>query len=190
MTKSFKPDFVHGLSDSSRHTADMAVLAIGDNAELFKEVYDIAINSKYPLCMRAARVVQLCCQQNYHFIIPYLDDLINVISNHEIEGVKRNFLKIICDCLDLKHFSDIGSLTQICFAYIADTKQNPAIRVLAMQIALKVSLVYSELQYELIEILSIEQNSPNISVRHKAVELLKKLMEQQLCTKKALSNYL
>jgi len=170
-----KPDFVKGLSDSSRHTADMAVIAIGDSQSLFDEVFDIAIHSKYPMCMRAARVIQLYCQRNSNFLVPYLDNMTNIIRNHRVDGVKRNFLKIIFDVVDIEQFSDVGPITELCFGYIQDTKQSPAVRVLAMQVAFKTSMLYPELQYELRELLSVEINSPHQCLRQKSKELLKKI---------------
>jgi len=51
--------------------------------------------------MRAARVIQLCSEKNTKLIEPFLNNLISIILETNVEGVKRGFLKILSEMKDI-----------------------------------------------------------------------------------------
>ena len=122
------PDFIGGLGDSGRGTADLAVEAIGDDAEVFKHLMSLCFSQPYPIGMRLARVVQLYCEKNSDFIVPYLDEIIEKIAVSKIEGVKRSFLKIIADSIDFNLVKDNSTLLQLCFDWLISPKEAVAVR--------------------------------------------------------------
>ena len=90
------PDFIGGLGDSGRATADMAVLAIGNNPDYFKHLLDLCFSEPYPISMRASRVIQLFCEKNSEFIIPYLDEVILKISKAKVDRREKKLSEDHC----------------------------------------------------------------------------------------------
>ena len=68
------------LFDSSRRTADMAVIAIENNPELFKKIFEFAMEDKGKLAMRNARVVQISSVKYPELVQPHLNNIIQRMS--------------------------------------------------------------------------------------------------------------
>lgn len=147
------PDFITGLCDSSRTTADIAVKAVSDNVEYFKKLVDISFNEKYPVNMRASRVVQLCCERNVQLIMPFIDEIIPKLSQANVSGVKRNFLKLINEFVGPQNLKDPGMLVKICFDWLMSNNEATAVRFHCMEILFKISLIETDLSGELLSVL-------------------------------------
>lgn len=148
-----QPDFINGLSDSSRAIADLAVVAIGNNKARFEEVLNICFNRPYPHNMRASRVVQLYCEKNPAFILPHLDKVIDAISTTRTGGVKRNFLKVLLESVDFTHISDNAALLDAIIEILIAKKDPVAIQYYALLLTEKYCKAEPELKNEIIPIL-------------------------------------
>jgi len=142
------PDFVAGLGDSGRATADLAVVAIGNDAKNFEHLLELCFSQPYPTCMRTSHVVQLFCEKNPEFILPFLDEIIDKIAVSKIAGVKRNFLKIIAESIDFKLVKDNPTLLQISFDWLLSSKESPAIRYYCIHIITKLCSFEPDLKPE------------------------------------------
>jgi hypothetical protein len=175
MTQKKMPDFISGLGDSGRATADLAVIAIGKDAENFKHLLNICFSEAYPICMRASRVVQLFCEKNPEFIVPYLDEIIDKISCSKEEGVKREFLKIIAECIDFNLVKDNSTLLDIAFNWMSSTKEAVAIRYYCINICEKFCVCEPDLKSEFKILLEFSLNDATPGFRNRALKVLKKL---------------
>jgi hypothetical protein len=173
------PDF-HSLLElgSERAVADMIVDVIGHEPDRFKAVLDICFTESYPVSMRAARVIQLYCEENPGAILPYLDEVVAKTIASDMDGVKRSFLKVFAECIDIRLIREQGPLLNTCFNWLADARETPAVRVHCMEIIYKLSLTEPDLQNELkasIEFI-FEEKKPSLTNR--GAKMLKKLRRQ------------
>jgi len=167
-------NFVKGLYDSYRSTADSAVIAVGADEERFAEVFRISIEESYPLSMRAARVVHLCAE-NYPFLIePYVDLIIEEISKTKVDGVKRSFLKILNEIISVNVLRQKPELIDLCFNLASDLRESIAVRAYCMDLILKLSKSEPDLLNELKTIAEYELDSPSAGMRSKAAKILRK----------------
>ena len=147
------PDFVSGLGDSGRATADLAVMAVDNDPQRFRHLLDVCFAEQYPMSMRASRVAQLCCEKNPALIVPYLNEVIDKIAASSIPGVRRNFLKVLIEFIDIELVKDNGILAGLCFDLIADGSEPVALRYYGMVYLHKLSFLIPELASELTAIL-------------------------------------
>jgi hypothetical protein len=171
-----KPDFINGLGDSGRATADMAVVAVDNDAELFREVIELSFSQPYPINMRTARLAQLCCEKNPSLILPHLNEVIEKISISNNDGVKRSYLKVINDYTGIESIEDPGFLVQTCFDWLMSPRTAIAVRYHCMGILMKVSNKIPELKPELQSVIEFmiegEELSPGLKSACKKSNLL------------------
>jgi hypothetical protein len=137
MTQMQYPDFIGGLWDSGRNTAEVAVLAIDNNPEYFKHLLDICFTEPYPTNMRASRVIQMFSEKNPGFIVPYLDQVIENIAEAKVEGVKRSFLKLIAESVDFNLVKDNSKLLQMVFDWVVAPNEAISVRYYSIFICQK-----------------------------------------------------
>lgn len=174
-----KPDFINGLYDSGRATMDLGVEAVNNDPVLFREVVELSFSQPYPINMRTARVVQLCCEKNPALILPLLDEVIERMATAKTNGVKRSYLKVINDYTGIKCLNDPGLLLQICFDWLMSPREAIAIRYHCLGILLKISEVIPEIRPELLTVVEFihegEPLSPGmLNICNKAIKSLSK----------------
>jgi len=169
-------DFIEILSvDSSRLTIDIASEAVGNDIERFRMVFDLCFDMPYPISMRAARVVQLCCEKFPKLIYPNLEESFEKMLKSDVEGVRRGFLKIYAENIDLRKFKDPGLLISYCFEWLSDPEQPISVRVYVMDILCKYTKIEPDLNNELAGILESLIYDGSIAVRSRAKYALKKI---------------
>lgn len=168
-------DFLTILSmGSERAVADLAVAALEENSEAFPDVLGLCFLEKYPLSMRASRVVQLYCEKYPESIYPYLEQTIEKVLKSKIDGVKRNFVKIFAEFIDLSRIEDPGLLLNACFGWLQDPGEKPALRIHAMALIQKLGRREPEILNELRATLEMIDEDSEISIRNCAGKMLRK----------------
>jgi hypothetical protein len=163
---------------SERAVANLAVKALEDNPESLRDILDLCFIEKYPLSMRAARVVQLYCEKYPGAIYPFLDEVVEKTTRSNIGGVRRNFLKIFADFIEIKKINDPGPLLNTCFEWILDRTVTPAIKIHAMGVIFKSGLYEPALLQELAASIEIIMDESEISMKNCGRKMLKKISQQ------------
>jgi len=163
---------------SERVVADLAVSTLEQNPDEFRSLLDLCFLEQYPLSMRAARALQLYCEKHPESIYPYIEEVVLKILKSRIDGVKRNFLKIFAEYIDIEQISDPGPLLNACFDWLQDPRQKPALRIHAMNLIHKLGKKEPELLHELHVTLEMIDESSEISIRNYARKMLRKLSRQ------------
>jgi hypothetical protein len=177
MNPVMRPDYKSLLDmGSERAVADLAVKAIGDMPESFRDVLDLCFLERYPLSMRAARVVQLYCEKYPEAIYPYLDEAVEKTIRSKIKGVRHNFLKIFAEFIDIKKISDPGPLLNTCFEWLLDRNITPAIKVHAMGVIYKFGLEEPALHQELAATIEIIMEESETSIKTFGRKMLRKIV--------------
>lgn len=175
-----KEEYKLALYDSSRIVADMLTSAVNDDENKFRLIYELAFEEPYPMNMRVARVCQLCCEQHFKLILPYLDELPGKLEKCKAEGVVRSFLKIYADNLSEIHFRDIDKLAEITFNYLYDVNAAIAIRIYSFDIACKLTNLEPGLRNELRELASMELHSIHAAIKSKARKVISWLRDKNM----------
>ncbi len=171
-----KSEFLSILSmGSERVVADLAVNVLETNPDGFKDLLDLCFLEEYPLSMRASRVAQLFCEKHPECIYPYLEETIDKVLDSGIDGVKRNFVKIFSEFIDLNRIPDPGTILNACFIWLQDPGEKPALRIHAMELIHKLGKTQPELLQELKATLEMIDESSEISIRNCARKMLKKI---------------
>ncbi len=160
---------------SERAVAELAAGIIAADRAAFDTMLDICFTEKYPVSMRAARAVQLCCEQDAAFLLPQLEAVIPRALSSPVEGVKRSFLKLLGDGIGLVQLEDPGYLADTCFRLLSDPGQKPAIRIYAMRILLRLAGTEPELGRELAEVIRFRDEGEAPSFKICAARTLKAL---------------
>ena len=169
-------DFISILAmGSERAVADLAVKAIEEKPEEFRNVLDLCFLEQYPLSMRAARVVQLYCEKYPDSIYPYLEETVDKVLISRIDGVKRNFLKIYDEFIDINRLREPGPLLNACFDWLQDPNEKPGTRIHAMNVIYNLSAHEPDLLRELSALLEIIAEEGEISIRTCARKMIRKI---------------
>jgi len=171
-----QPDFLKILEmGSERAVADMAVMALEDQPAAFPGLLSLCFLEKYPLSMRASRVVQLYCEKYTESLSPYMDEVIENVLRSKIDGVKRNFVKIFAEFIDLDRIAEPGRLLDACFKWLQDPAQKPALRIHSMTLIYKLAKKEPEILHELKVTLELIDQQSEISIRTCASKMLKRI---------------
>ena len=160
---------------SERVVADLAVKTIENCPESFRDLLDLCFIEQYPLSMRAARAAQLYCEKYPDAIYPFLDEVVEKTIKSQIGGVRRNFLKIFADFIDLERLIDPGPLLNTCFEWLLDRNITPAIKIHAMGVIFKLGLKEPVLLQELAATIGIIMDESEISIKSCGRKMLKKI---------------
>ena len=163
---------------SERAVADLAVKAIEESPGSFRDVLDLCFIEKYPLSMRAARVAQLYLEKYHEVVYPYLEEIIEKILQTKIDGVRRNFLKVIADFVDVEKITEPGILVNACFAWLLDGNMTPGTKIHAMNIIYKMGLKEPDLLKELASSIEIIMDESDISMKTCGRKMLKRISWQ------------
>ena len=149
---------------SERAVADMAVAELETRPGEFKEMLDLCFLEKYPLSMRASRAVQLYCEKHPDEIYPFLEETVEKMFRSKIDGVRRNFLKIYDEFIDINRLKEPGPLLNACFDWLLDPSEKPGIRVHAMNVIFHIAHDEPDLLREFSHTLELvgEEGEPSI----------------------------
>jgi hypothetical protein len=149
---------------SERSVADLAVKALEDKPDEIRYVLDLCFLEQYPLSMRAARVIQLYCEKYPESIYPFLEESVEKILKSGIDGVKRNFLKIYDEFIDINRLREPGPLLNACFDWLQNPKEKPGTRIHAMNVIYNIARQEPDLLKELSATLELVGEEGEISI--------------------------
>lgn len=166
------------LVDSSKITAEMAVHTIGDNPVLFKKVLDFALEDKAKYAQRASRVIQKSATKYPDLIRPYFKQIVNAFPDFQNVGLKRNMLRLLS-----KHYKELneeqqGILLDVCFNYLMNSNEKPAVIVYSMDILYEISNQFPDLKMELISCIENQMPTASAGIKSRSKKMLKKLQKE------------
>ncbi|MDD4645311.1 MAG: hypothetical protein PHY99_04915 [Bacteroidales bacterium] len=148
-----KLDFPSILTDSSRALMDYTASVVGYDTRQFKELINMAYQAKSPLCMRAARVADACCERNPELIRPYLAKMMKDLSGIKDMAVKRVFMHILTRHSWVDDEEAMGMLVDTLFRWMQDDSQAISVRAYSLVILENIAKQYPELKSELTAVL-------------------------------------
>lgn len=170
------PDYISLLAmGSERAVADMAVTALEENPGDLRPFLNLCFLEQYPLSMRASRVIQLYCEKHPDDIYPYLEETVDKMLASKIDGVKRNFLKVYDEFIDINRLEEPGPLLNACFDWLLDPSEKPGTRIHSMNVIFNISKKEPDLLKELYATLDIAGEEGETSIRNCISKMKKRL---------------
>ena len=172
-------DFANILAmGSERVVADLAVKMLEERPGSIREMLDLCWLEQYPLSMRAARAAQLYLEKYHHEVYPYLDEIIENILQTKIDGVRRNFLKVIADVVDTERITEPGILLNTCFDWLSSGNMLPATKIHSMTIIFKIGKNEPDILRELADTIEIIMDESEISMKTCGRKMLARIGRQ------------
>jgi hypothetical protein len=162
--------------ETSRKNWDKVIAYIGEDQELFAELFTVFLKGEPHSIVGASQAVGTIGEKQPRLIRPYINDLVGYLKSDPIDAVKRNTMRIF-------QFVDIpedveGDLFDIAMDYLKSIEIAVAIKAFSMTALRKICAKYPELAQEVIfqiEILVKEQVSAGLTNRgeHELIKLNK-----------------
>jgi len=170
-----KPNFEAILIDTSRFVAEIAAEAVGSNPELFREIYELAVNGNRLMAMRASRVVGLCALRHPQLVKPYIADIIDVLPHHPNHSLRRNFAKILTAHELPTEPVLIVKLLNICFDWIYSPHEKVAVKVYSLDILTKIAMQEPEISNEINLAIEDQLDKTSVAFRTYSKKVMRKL---------------
>lgn len=171
-------DFSEQLKvDPSRANINNVSYLAGNDGAAFQSIFDLIYTAPHPIHQRATGVVETITRKYPELVFSYLDKVIDTFSHFNVDGVKRNFVKIFTRT----HFSDDqkGKVVNLCFDILQDKKESLAVRVFSMHVLYNISQSEPELKQEPALIIESEMLIGSAAWKARGSHLLRKLYKER-----------
>lgn len=166
------------LNDLSRkHAESIAAMTLKKPA-IFDELWEIALSDEYPVNWRAAWVMDGIWERSPEIVRPFVPKMWALLPQLKVDGVKREFLKIISESPLPEDEERLGILLGICFDWLNVAGEAIAVRVYSMQILFNISRKIPEIIPELKTTIEVAMQEGSPAVLSRGRKILQKLMKK------------
>lgn len=118
------------IREHSRENALAIAQYIGTKPDRFAELMHLFLYDDAQVVQRSAWVVSKCADAHPSLLEPHLSAMINNLQNNVQVAVRRNTLRVLQN-VDVPE-ELMGTLADVCFGYMEDSKEPIAVKVFAM----------------------------------------------------------
>jgi hypothetical protein len=173
-----KFDWQSELYDSSRRIVDIGISLVEQQPELFTSLFELALSQCGKYSLRALRIVCYLFERDPDKYDKYLDIILYHTEKETDESKKFNFLRIFKFCKLPEDDEKLGLLTNICLNALESQVKRIAVKVYSIDILYRISLVYPELNSELIYYLEKYMIDSSPAFFSRASKILVKLKKE------------
>ena len=125
------------LKGNSRSYTDFVSDILSRCDDLWPEIWDIFLSMDEPVARRAAWVIDTATEKQPELVVPYLDELVNMLGKFNHDGLKRHALRII----SRNEFPENteSALINICFDWLLSITESVAVKMYCMLILYRIS---------------------------------------------------
>ncbi|MFT4031661.1 MAG: hypothetical protein QM669_04525 [Siphonobacter sp.] len=151
---------------------------IGADTDRFAVLFNLFLNGEYRIIQRASRVLDLVVEQYPFLLTPYFPLFLAAMRKPELPAaVRRNAVRLL-QFIDLpKDYH--GEITEVCFQYLHDSMQAPAIKAFSLTVLHRMVTYYPELKVELQTLLEDRLPYESPAFRSRGKKILKALRHNQ-----------
>ena len=150
------------------------------NKQELDRLIEQILKNEETVSFRASWVLCHACDHNNKVVIPYIDQLLDLIPTVIHNGTIRSILRCIA-AVEPKHIpqSSEDALLDLCFGFLENSKEEVAVRVHAMQCISNYIPKYPELKNDFTAILEIQLQGEGATTgfKNRARKLIKKFRE-------------
>ena len=162
------------LQEHSKQQTLLIANYIGDDQERFDSLMELFFKEEYRLVQRAAWVVSHCAEQHLSLIMPHLPRMVAYLTKENVHtAVRRNLVKVLAG-LDIPE-DLMGAVADACFTFLANPKEQAAVRVYAMQVLYNLCQKELDLANELILLIEDALPHGSAAIRARGRKILKQL---------------
>jgi hypothetical protein len=158
----------------SKALTSSIVKYVGNNPKRFADLVSIFIEGPYRTTQRAAWSIAYCVEAHKELVHPHLKTFLKHLAKPGIhDAVKRNTIRLL-------QFIDIpksyqGKVAEICFGYLADTREPVAVRVFSMAVLADIAEKNAGLKPEICILIEDQMPYASAAFRSRGSKVLKKL---------------
>jgi len=153
------------LFDSSKMMVLHNAALINNNPELFEPMLMIGLGNDRPKATRALRALFVLLENNPILADPFLGDILDTTEKCSDESIMFNLLHLLTAVNLPEDDEYIGRLTNICLDWIERKVERVAIKVYALDLLFRISLIYPEFKQELKLIIGKMQDEESMSIK-------------------------
>jgi hypothetical protein len=166
------------LDDPGKENTRQLAALCNRSGEIPSLLFNIATDSNYPQNWRAAWTLKGIWEISPEFVEPLISEMISALPTLPNNGVRREFLRIICAYRPPEKEDDLSILLNHCFDCLTNLQNPIAVKIHSISILLKIAGIIPEIRGELATAISraMHEGSPGMLNRgSKALRALRKM---------------
>jgi 8-oxo-dGTP diphosphatase len=162
----------------SMKEAEWVATSAIENPAIFLKLLEYSQSSDRKLAFRASWTLTKVCDKFPEIIYPYLSQIVEALDKLDNESALRSLLRIISfSDLEIINSRHHGILADFCFNTLNSGFSAIAVKVYAMEILYRLSLIYPELANELSALIRILLENGSAGITSRGRMILKRLAE-------------
>lgn len=163
------------LAAHSKAQTEKIVQWIGSNQQRFDELFSLFLHDEeYRVVQRASWPLSNAAEAHPSFITPHFSGLLSNLEKPGLhDAVIRNTVRILQFVTIPEKFQ--GAIMNLCFDYITDPKEKPAVKASSLTVLQNLSRQYPEIKNELKIVIESQWENESAAFRSRATKLLKEL---------------
>lgn len=162
------------LEKHSKTQTDKIVNWIGNNQERFDTLFKLFLKDEEIVEQRAAWALSNAVMNHPKLINKHFGQLIKKIKQPGIHNaVIRNGIRLMEECEIPGKYH--GEVMNLCFDFISDPREKPAIKAFSLTVLQKLSYSYPDIKNELKIVIESQWENESAAFRSRARKILKEL---------------
>ena len=170
-------DRIKSMLEEERNKAqrDKIIDYVGNDEDRFHALFEIFSDKTlhWRFNQWAAWPMGYIGRKHPELIIPYVEEMVEMLENPVHDAVPRNILRILED-IDIPEVAE-GPLFDKCFGFLNDTKKPIAMRVFSMTILFRIGQKYPETLDEIAEAISIHLPQGSAGFKNRGQKIINKI---------------
>lgn len=142
------------LKGNSRSYTDFVADIVNKRPELISELWEIYLAIEEPVSRRAAWIIDTASENKPEWVVPFLPQLIDKISQFNHDGLKRHAFRMIARN-EFPEGSE-GELMNIAFEWLLSITESVAVKMYSMQILYRLSEKEPDILQELYDTIEFQ----------------------------------
>lgn len=161
------------LREQSRANTDFLIQALKEKPSLFVDFWSILMKNSDPVSRRAAWVIDYFTEEQPHFLDVKIEELAENLPGFSADGLKRHAMRMLSR--SPLPVEQLGVLTDISFKWLQSPIESVAVKMYAIVILQRVTIIYPELIPELCDIIELQMGEATPGFKSIAGKTLRKL---------------
>lgn len=160
------------LKEHSKAQRDKIARWIGSDQKRFDELFDLFLTNDPCINQRSSWPLSYCVDKHPQLIQKHIGKLVKNLHKPKLhDAVKRNTIRILQDITIPKKLH--GEVMNICFDYITDPNEKPAIKAFSLTVLQNLSRIYPDIRNEIKVIIEERWDNESPAFRSRARKILK-----------------
>jgi hypothetical protein len=160
------------LAEHSKTQTNKILRWIGADQKRFDQLFDLFINDEPLVTQRAGWPLSYAVRAHPELIQKHFKKLLKNLGKPNLHNaIKRNSIRLLEDIPIPEKFH--GELMNICFGYITDPQEKPAIKAFSLTVLQNLSRQYPDIKNELKLIIESQWDNETAAFRSRAKKILK-----------------